>query len=77
VSDSIRELRPEPHPDVIAALERSLEDAKAGKVRSVTVAAIGFDGSYSAGWGGHNTFWEKIGLLESMKFEMLADTEHA
>jgi hypothetical protein len=70
-------LEPTHSGDVVGMLRRSLVDAEAGDVRSVVVATIRPDGTFTVGWQGPNTFFEKLGMLEQIKHEMMADAERA
>jgi hypothetical protein len=68
-------LTQEPSPEAVASLEQALARVRAGEARAVMVATMLTDGTFTVGWGGTAPVLERIGLLEAVKHEMLADAE--
>ncbi len=69
---SVHEVKPQTPPAVTEALEVLLEQARANMLRGLLVVAGHVDGSYTTAWSGDGTLVEKLGLLEALKYDLLA-----
>lgn len=60
----------EPDVEVVSLLERMLEDARSGKIQSITIAGISNLGEFLNATAGQGDFCKVLGSIEILKFRL-------
>lgn len=71
----LEQAKQEPQEDVVAILKEALKEAEAGELRSVLIVGCDRTGEPSKGFAGDLVLSRAIGLLETLKFEILRNNE--